>query len=404
MNKLVRDRIGKLGDRAVEGFVPQAVWRCFSVKGYSGYSRLSREMVLRLSNSVKIQLVEEPGPPMDGVHSYFTDRLAPLSTTVVEGKSPMVRATGPRHDEAWGGWRVCYTMMETCKMHRELVAMLRTVYDEVWTPTTWNLEALKEAGLSIPGRVMPLGVDPLVFRPLEESPKPALPPCELLTTGRAGAFEQPEGFVFVSLFQPTFRKGADVLIRAFRDAFHDDPSAALVLAVTHQRQFEGAYINPHTWRDASCGARVYALRGRFTDWELSEIYRACDAYATATRGEGWNLPLTEAAACGLPVIAPNHTAHTEYLRADNSFLFEPDGEAAIEGSGMCSRWFDRMPFKRFGAKAHGELVSLLRTVRKGGPEVRERAGRLSGEIRTGYTWDTAAFRVGRRITELCLDT
>lgn len=51
---------------------------------------------------------------------------------------------------------------------------------------------------------------------------------------------------------------------------------------------------------------------------VNELYNASDALVTTTLGEGWGLSVTEAMACKLPVIAPDHTSLTEMLgKSDN---------------------------------------------------------------------------------------
>jgi hypothetical protein len=61
--------------------------------------------------------------------------------------------------------------------------------------------------------------------------------------------------------------------------------------------------------------KVNLLHGRMTDAEVASLY--CDkrirALVSLTRGEGFGLPLLEAAACDLPVIATDWSAHTEFL-------------------------------------------------------------------------------------------
>jgi glycosyltransferase involved in cell wall biosynthesis len=53
--------------------------------------------------------------------------------------------------------------------------------------------------------------------------------------------------------------------------------------------------------------------GRVSDEQLSQLYRAAHVGVFASKGEGWNLPLMEAIQSGLPCIATNYSAHTEYL-------------------------------------------------------------------------------------------
>ncbi|NTW02340.1 MAG: glycosyltransferase family 4 protein, partial [Oscillochloris sp.] len=51
-------------------------------------------------------------------------------------------------------------------------------------------------------------------------------------------------------------------------------------------------------------------------YQLGSLYRSADCFVTATRGEGWGMPILEAMACGLPTIATNWSAQTEFMRDD----------------------------------------------------------------------------------------
>jgi len=63
------------------------------------------------------------------------------------------------------------------------------------------------------------------------------------------------------------------------------------------------------------GPKFYLLHGDMTNDEVAGLYRhpKVKALVSLTRGEGFGLPLLEAAACGLPVVATNWSAHTEFL-------------------------------------------------------------------------------------------
>lgn len=63
------------------------------------------------------------------------------------------------------------------------------------------------------------------------------------------------------------------------------------------------------------GPKVYLLHGHMTTKEIASLYRnpKIKALVSLTRGEGFGLPLLEAAVSGLPVIATNWSAHTEFL-------------------------------------------------------------------------------------------
>ena len=63
------------------------------------------------------------------------------------------------------------------------------------------------------------------------------------------------------------------------------------------------------------------------------MYAQSDAFVMPTRGEGWGLPICEAMAMGLPVVATNFSGPTAYLTRANSHPLRverrlPDGSAA----------------------------------------------------------------------------
>ena len=61
--------------------------------------------------------------------------------------------------------------------------------------------------------------------------------------------------------------------------------------------------------------KVYFLHGYLNEKEVSSLYKhpKVKGLISLTHGEGFGLPLLEAAACGLPVCVTNWSAHTEFL-------------------------------------------------------------------------------------------
>ena len=61
--------------------------------------------------------------------------------------------------------------------------------------------------------------------------------------------------------------------------------------------------------------KVYLIHGALSESEISGLYKnkKVKALLSGTRGEGFGLPMLEAAACNLPVIATNWSAHCEFL-------------------------------------------------------------------------------------------
>lgn len=353
----------------------------------SGYAKANRELLFRVSCTYRTSILSDYVGEGRSIVDELTRRRvdAHLGATVSKS-SPLLRFYVPV-TEAPGRKRICFTMMETELVHRGMVDSINRNYSNLWTPTRWNADSFKKSGVRVPVSVVPLGVNPAVY---SLSAKPSMPPADLMTTTSAGKSEKPRGFVFLYVCQPTFRKGIPFLVEAFSKAFKKE-SVSLVLGVTaNDHQFFLCDPFSRAGRPESIKTRIYKLGGNYSEEEMAGIFRASDAYVCTSIGEGWNLPLTEAAACGVPVIAPRHTSHLEFLTDDNSSLFDPDGTALYpEGDPLC-KWYVGQRFARYGKRSLDQLVHILRGVYNSYGAVRKKAEILGGEIRSRYTWDSAA--------------
>jgi len=368
---------------------PQVSWAGI-IHGYSGYAKANREILKRAIASVKIGFAFD-SPWNAGEKDPETLKLLKsLRSSRIDSRAPQITFLPPR-SESRPGRRIIYTMMETEKVHPDMVHIMNLQYHECWAPTEWNAGTFKRSGLTIPVRVMPLGIDPEIYSP---KVAPAMQKALRLTGRTAGQYEVPSGFLFIYVCQPTFRKGIEVVIEAFGRAFSDDSEAGLIIASTAH---SGTMFTP----DSSVSSRIWLLDAPVSERALAGIYKACKVYVCASRGEGWNLPMMEAAGVGLPVIVPKTSAHCDLVPEEEGFFFSPDHTRVFENAKEISGWFDGIAFPDFGEKSHAELIRIMRMVKTGYRSAQAVGFRYMETVRTKYTWDLAAQKVVGRIKEIC---
>ncbi|HZE04621.1 MAG TPA: glycosyltransferase, partial [Solirubrobacteraceae bacterium] len=115
------------------------------------------------------------------------------------------------------------------------------------------------------------------------------------------------------------RKGADVLLHAWRQAFAGRDDVTLVIkdfgAGGIYRQGDRAQIRAHA--QAGAVPRIILIDDEtLTAQELAALYRACDVLVAPYRGEGFAMPVLEAMACGLPIISTAGGPTDEFLPAE----------------------------------------------------------------------------------------
>lgn len=140
------------------------------------------------------------------------------------------------------------------------------------------------------------------------------------------------------------RKNITDTIKWICETFKDDKDVGIVLKTNSGRgtSIDRSYTSG-TIRGflkqirSNSNVPVYLIHGNMTNDEISSLYKhtSIKALVSLTRGEGFGLPLLEAAASGLPVIATEWSAHTEFLnlgkwtKIDNTLVKVPD--ARIDG-------------------------------------------------------------------------
>lgn len=192
---------------------------------------------------------------------------------------------------------------------------------EVWVPSSFNLRTFAEAGVD-PERlhVVPYPVDTHLLRPEPRERDPEDP------------------VAFLSVFEWTWRKGWDVLLQAWAEEFAPDERVRLTV-VTYRglgAAGEGSVIDQAVAHLAALGhdpdriADLQLVLEPVPFKEMPDLYRSADAFVLPSRGEGAGMPVLEAAACGVPVIATDWGGYENLM--DESMAFPIALEGMVEAS------------------------------------------------------------------------
>jgi hypothetical protein len=224
---------------------------------------------------------------------------------------------------------------------------------------------------------MPLGVNPDYFNPLIQAYRPT------------------ERYTFLSIFEWGERKAPEKLLRAYSRAFTRRDDTLLVLKVSNR---DPGVDVPALVRamdlpvDSAPVALLY--NQELPAHQLGSLYRSADCFVLPTRGEGWGLPILEAMACGLPVIATNWSAQTEFMNEGNAYPINV--KRLIPAEAKCP-YYDGW---RWADADEDHLVHLMRHVYEQRDEAAEKGQRASQEALSQWTWRSAAERIKARLLEI----
>jgi len=354
-----------------------------------GYANMNRQYLFNLKElgiTVRPSLV----PTLMDVEEDVKKKLIEMSYNLVPLQSPKVYATNVPASHV--GRVVAYTMMETENViHSSLVQKL-LVADEIWVPCEWNKRTFLAAGLKRDIHIMPLGVDHETYRPAE--------PSLYIGCGT-------KGFTFLSVFNWNWRKGFDVMLKAYIRAFSSDDDVSLVMQSRFVGQKKYSKQIHGDIRAVTAGERMekrphlVLIDDVMPTFLMPRLYNRADAFVLFSRGEGWGLPAIESAASGVPILTCYHGGHEMFLDDDTALLVRPDKVTKVDKSiEWISPFYHGMEFADYSEKAINEAAEKMRWMYDNRDKLAPMAARCRQNILDNFTWKHAAERVAARIREI----
>jgi glycosyltransferase involved in cell wall biosynthesis len=196
---------------------------------------------------------------------------------------------------------------------------LPSVKSNVIACSHWAARGFLKSGLPKSRmQVVPCGVDTDLFCPPSPEQRAALRK-QLNFEGK---------FIVLNVSSLTYNKGFDLMLRAMARLSDVHPTIALSLKGSDDLYKSMHYADIQI-KDLPAPDRE-KLRGRLiyqgvtlSTMDMARLYQAADVYITPYRAEGFNLPVLEAAACGLPVICTRGGSTDDFV--DDSWCLRMGG-------------------------------------------------------------------------------
>lgn len=278
----------------------------------TGYAHKVRQFVRHLvEQGVRVQLIDLLHGPTDDL---LPEQIDPMFATLdrpVRAKAVLSFTTPPAVERVPGLLTINYSVFEAVRIP-ELWARHSRRHDGIIVATDSSRAAWLAAGVAAERvAICPEGVEPVdVSRVV---------PVTLQDSLGRRLIDFRTRILNVSDLNP--RKNLVGLLRVWLRATRSDDDVALVIKVG--KGSDTARLLAGTVRAASEAtgigiteaAPIFLVDGKFSDQEMLSLFASCTHYWSMSHGEGWDLPMAQAGAMGLTLLAPAHSAYTAYLNA-----------------------------------------------------------------------------------------
>jgi glycosyltransferase involved in cell wall biosynthesis len=206
---------------------------------------------------------------------------------------------------------------------------------EIWSCSEYSSTSLRAA------YDLPVFTVPHIL-PIANAPKPR------------GAGEIFEVLAFADTRSSLQRKNPDAAIAAFQKAFGTSSKARLTLKLNGKKPDLAPLV-----KKVAQSANIRVITDYLSEADLQMLFRSSSVLLSLHRAEGFGLPIFEAMAQGLPVIATNWSGNLDYMNNDNSMLVPCSmvkiGNDAVYSNYSETSWAD--PDVNFAARCLQTLAS-----------------------------------------------
>ena len=280
--------------------------------------------------------------------------------------------------ENYVGKKIAYNVWETTLQPTKFFENLKK-FDQVWVPSEWQKECTVKQGIpEHKVKVVPEGVDTNIYKPKNKKTKNKI-------------------FRFLLVGRWDYRKSIREIIESFAYVFSEKENVELVISVDNPFATDGLSSTQDRLDKFGINHKNIKIVHHQSKEKYIELLHSADVFLSCARSEGWNLPLIEAMACGIPSTYSDWGAQLQFAKG-KGIPIEIKGEipAAVDNN---ESWIKDAP-GNFCEPNFEDLCYKMRIVFENYEEYKNKALDDSKEIRKKFDWKNAAITAKGYIDEL----
>jgi glycosyltransferase involved in cell wall biosynthesis len=271
----------------------------------------------------------------------------------------------------------------------EWVKNVNKYLDLLLVPSTFCKEIFITSGVDKKKiKILPYGVNHGIFHP-KVSPYP---------------FKTKKYFKFISICLPHKRKGVDILLEAYVNAFKKIHDVCLIIKTNYnpkefrRKPFDWEYGDIEElirrYKNHGDSPEILLINKKEPDEIIPSYYKGANCFVHCARAEGFGMSILEAFASFIPVIATGWGGHLDFCNEDNAFLIKYALRKAEEIQ------YDNQDTESYICEPNVEdLMEKMTLVYQNGKEVKRRV-KNAYSTSLDYSWEKIALKFLEIITKV----
>lgn len=263
--------------------------------------------------------------------------------------------------------KIAFNVWESTKQPQQFFDKLLE-FDQIWVPSEWQKECTIEQGAPAEKIfVIPEGFDTERFKVRN---------CDVIAK-----FSSPYKYTFLLAGRWEYRKATTEIIRTFIDAFKGQDDVELLLLVDNPFDRQKLSTEEKMTKYGLQDDKIKIIH-KLSQEDYDTLLQETDCFLSCSRAEGWNLPLMEAMACGIPSVCSNWSGQLEFAEGQAAFL--------VDCKNLIPAWseFGEFPgyYKEPDFKKLGDIMKYM----VAHSDAEKSSALRAAEHLKKYTWDNAA--------------